>query len=491
MKQSKKRVKELTAPLALFGFFVPLAVILFLLSQGVSIMLALTAAICVESLFGIYLGYSWTDLEEYALKGIGRVNQTVVVMILIGMLIGVWLCAGSVQTMLYYGINLIHPKFFLPIAFVICIITSLVTGTSWGTAGTMGIALIGIAQGLGIPVEMAAGAIISGALVGDKLSPLSDTTLLSSATARVKLFDHILSMCFITFPVSIIAIVVYSFLGMRYGSGELNLASVNLLTDSLASSCNVGLLMLIPLLFVLVLSALKKPTIPVFAGGLLVGCIWAICFQNASVEQVITAAVGGFTSITGNADVDKLLSRGGALSMAETIFLCIGAGMFSGIFERTGVLSRLMESLSRVVRSVGGLVLSVTVTGIALMFGGAGQSCTLSLPAIAFRDAFEDMDVHPCVLSRTLEATGTVLGSIVPWDASAILYTGLFGVSVAQYLPFNLVAVLSPVIAVATAFIGFGIFHFNEPVHATLKLRSYKKALNTAPGENLPVDPIS
>ena len=167
-------------------------------------MLALTAAICVESIFGVYLGYSWEDIEEYALKGIGRVNQTVIVMILIGMLIGVWISAGSVQTMLYYGINLIHPKLFLPIAFIICIITSLVTGTSWGTAGT-GIALIGIAQGLGIPAPMAAGAIISsGALVGDSF-PLSDTTLLAAATSRVKLFDHILSLCYVTLPVSIIS----------------------------------------------------------------------------------------------------------------------------------------------------------------------------------------------------------------------------------------------------------------------------------------------
>lgn len=473
--EKRREIKQLSVPMAVLGFFVPLTVILFLLSQGVSIMLALAAAICVESAFGVWMGYTWEEIEEYAMKGIGRVNQTVIVMILIGMLIGVWISAGSVQTMLYYGINMIHPKFFLPIAFVICIITSVVTGTSWGTAGTMGIALIGIAQGLGIPVEMAAGAVISGALVGDKLSPLSDTTLLASATAGVKLFDHILSLCFVTVPVSLIAIVVYSILGFHYGSGQIDLSAVQALSDSLASSCNVGLPMLIPLLFVLVLSALKKPTIPVFAGGLLVGCIWAVAFQGETVEEVISAAVNGFTSATGNADIDSLLSRGGALSMAETIFLCIGAGMFSGIFERTGVLSKLMESLRRVVKSVGGLVFSVTVTGIALMFGGAGQSCTLSLPAIAFREGFEEMDVHPSVLSRTLECTGTVLGSIVPWDASAILYTGLFGVSVAQYLPFNLVSILSPVMAVVTAFIGFGVFHFHEQVHITMKLRKYGK----------------
>jgi len=149
--------------------------------------------------------------------------------------------------------------------------------------------------------------------------------------------------------------------------------------------------------------------------------------------------------------------------------------MFSGIFERTGVLHRLMDSLCKVVKSVGGLVLSLTVTGIVLMFGGAGQSCTLSLPAIAFRNAFDDMDVNPCVMSRTLECTGTVLGSIVPWDASAILYTGLFGVSVAQYLPFNLIALLSPILAVVTAFIGFGVFKSNETVHFTLKCKKYDK----------------
>lgn len=308
IEKTKKR-RELTVPMAVFGFFVPLLVILFLLSQGVSIMLALAAAVCVESVFGVWLGYTWDEIEEYAMKGIGRVNQTVIVMILIGMLIGVWISAGSVQTMLYYGINMINPKFFLPIAFIICIITSIVTGTSWGTAGTMGIALIGIAQGLGIPVEMAAGAIISGALVGDKLSPLSDTTLLSSATAGVKLFDHILSLCYVTIPVSAVAIIVYSILGFRYGGGQADLSAVQALSESLASSCNVGILMLVPLLFVLILSALKKPTIPVFAGGLLIGCIWAVVFQGATVEEVISSAINGFTSTTGNADIDSQIGR--------------------------------------------------------------------------------------------------------------------------------------------------------------------------------------
>ena len=470
-----KKKRELSIGLALFGFFAPLVVLLALIFSGVSIMLGLTAAICVEGLFGVWLGHSWEELEESAMKGIGRVNQTVIVMILIGMLIGVWISAGSVQTMLYYGINLITPKLFLPVAFIICVITSLVTGTSWGTAGTMGIALIGVAQGLEIPVEMAAGAIISGALVGDKLSPLSDTTLLASATSGVKLFDHIMSLMYVTVPASIIALITYTLLGMHHGSAEADLSAIQVLSDTLQNSCNLNVFMLSPLLFVLVLSAMRKPTIPVFAGGLVLGCVWAMVFQGATLTEVVTAAISGFVSTTGNADVDSLLSRGGALGMAETIFLCIGAGMFSGIFERTGVLSKLMEYLRRVVKSVGGLVFSLTATGVALMFGGAGQSCTLSLPAIAFGDAFDEMDVNRSVMSRTLECTGTVLGSIVPWDASSILYTGLFGVSVIQYLPFNLLAILSPILAVVTAYIGFGVFRSDEPVHFTLKLKKYDK----------------
>ena len=470
-----KKKRELSIGLALFGFFAPLVVLLAIIFSGVSIMLGLTAAICVEGLFGVWLGHSWEELEESAMKGIGRVNQTVIVMILIGMLIGVWISAGSVQTMLYYGINLITPKLFLPVAFIICVITSLVTGTSWGTAGTMGIALIGVAQGLEIPVEMAAGAIISGALVGDKLSPLSDTTLLASATSGVKLFDHIMSLMYVTVPASIIALITYTLLGMHHGSAEADLSAIQVLSDTLQNSCNLNVFMLIPLLFVLVLSAMRKPTIPVFAGGLVLGCVWAMVFQGATLTEVVTAAISGFVSTTGNADVDSLLSRGGALGMAETIFLCIGAGMFSGIFERTGVLSKLMEYLRRVVKSVGGLVFSLTATGVALMFGGAGQSCTLSLPAIAFGDAFDEMDVNRSVMSRTLECTGTVLGSIVPWDASSILYTGLFGVSVIQYLPFNLLAILSPILAVVTAYIGFGVFRSDEPVHFTLKLKKYDK----------------
>jgi NhaC family Na+:H+ antiporter len=464
-KAVNNNIKPLSAQLALFGFLLPLILILALLYIKVDIKIALAAAISVESIFAVYLGYSWEEIEKFALKGISRVNQTVIVMLLIGMLIGVWICAGSVQTMLYYGINMINPKFFLPIAFFICIITSTMTGTSWGTAGTMGIALIGIAQGLNIPTAMAAGAIISGALVGDKLSPLSDTTLLAAAVTEVKLYDHIISLCHVTIPVSIIAAVFYTFLGFRYVGGTADLESIRILSESLQSSCTISPLMLVPLIFVLLMSAMKKPSIPVFAGGVLLGIIWAIVFQDMALSDVVKSTINGFVSKTGNADIDKLLTRGGAMDMAGTIFLCIGAGMFAGVFECTGVLSRLMQSLVHVVKNVGALVSAVTITGIALMFGGAGQSCTITLPAVAFRKAFEDMDVHPSVLSRTLECTGTVLGSIVPWDASAILYSGLFGVSVMQYLPYSLLSYLSPIAAVVTAYIGFGVFKYNEEVH--------------------------
>ncbi|MDO5689151.1 MAG: Na+/H+ antiporter NhaC [Tissierellia bacterium] len=459
-----KERRRLTLPLATIGFLAPLIVILIMLRFKLDIKLAMAAGITIECLYGIYLGCTWEELEESAMKGISKVSQTVIVMMLIGMLIGVWLTAGSVQTLLYYGINLIHPKLFLPLAFLICVITSLITGTSWGTAGTMGIALIGVAQGLGIPPEMAAGAIISGALVGDKLSPLSDTTLLTSAVTEVKLFDHIMSLCYVTIPVSIVATIIYTLLGWNIGGDTYSLTAIESLSAGLQQSSKIGLLMLVPLAFVLIASAMRKPSIPVFAMGVAIGIIWSVLIQGHSMQDVVNAAIKGFTSITGNESIDKLLSRGGLMSMSGTIFLCIGAGMLSGVFEETRVLATLVDHIRTIIKTAGSLVLSVTATCVAMMFGGAGQSCTLTLPAVAFREAFEEYNIHPAVLSRTLECSGTVLGSLVPWDASAILYTGLFGVSVGQYLPYNYLALFSPTFAVITAYIGYGMFTKDEPI---------------------------
>ena len=460
---------------ALLALIFVIAVVVAAIRTKVGIQMGLAMGGCTAIVFALLMGNKWSDIQDTVKRVVGDSATTLLILLSVGMMVGIWIIGGTVPTLLYYGLKICSPNIIVPLAFVLCAITSLFTGTSFGSIATMGLALFGVGTSMGISAPLMAGAVCSGAFFGDKMSPLSDTTLLASATSGVKLFDHITSLLFVTVPASLISIVVYGLLGMRYASGDVDLSAVKVLSDSLLGSCHVSVLMLVPLLFVLVLSAMRKPTIPVFAGGLVIGCIWAMVFQGASLNDVISAAINGFVSATGNADVDKLLSRGGALSMAETIFLCIGAGMFSGIFERTGVLHRLMDSLCKVVKSVGGLVLSLTVTGIVLMFGGAGQSCTLSLPAIAFRNAFDDMDVNPCVMSRTLECTGTVLGSIVPWDASAILYTGLFGVSVAQYLPFNLIALLSPILAVVTAFIGFGVFKSNETVHFTLKCKKYDK----------------
>lgn len=462
--KTNKKTKELTLTMALVGFFAPLLIMLTMLFMKIDIKLALTVGIAIEAGYGILLGYPWEEIEESAMKGIGRVNQTVIIMMLIGMLIGVWLSAGCIQTMLYYGINIIRPSLFLPICFALCIITSLCTGTSWGTAGTMGIALIGVADGLGIPIAMAAGAVISGALVGDKLSPLSDTTLLASAVTEVNLYDHIVSLMYVTVPVSIISFIIYTLIGLKYGSTTASLESIQILSNSLKQSTNINLLMLVPLLLVLILSARRKPCIPVFAVGIVTGIVWALIFQKQSLSSIATSAITGYVSATGNISLDKLLSRGGLMSMADTIFLCIGAGTFSGIFEQTKVLAKIMETLTQIVKTVGGMVFSVTATGTLLMFGGAGQSCTLTLPAIAFKDAFDNFGVHRCVLSRSLECTGTVLGALVPWDASAILYTSLFGVSVLEYLPFNYISTLAPIGAIVTAYIGYGVFKKGERV---------------------------
>jgi len=465
--------KELTLTKAMIGFVAPLATILIMVLSGIDITIGLGLAIVVEGAFGAYLGYSWDELEEGAMKGFSRINQTVVIMMLIGILIGVWISAGSVQTMLYYGINLIHPRLFLPLAFIICIITSMMTGTSWGTAGTVGIALIGVAHGLGVPASMAAGAIISGALVGDKLSPLSDTTLLSSAITETNLFDHIISLTHVTLPVSVIALIAYAALGARYGAADASIETVEVLSESLKASCNINIFMIIPLLFVLVASGMRKPSLPVFAAGAIIGVLWAVIFQGHTLIEVVDAAINGFVSTTGNAAIDKLLTRGGLLSMSSTIYLCIEAGILSGIFGVTKVLDKLLESMRGFIKNATRLVFTTSATGALLMFAGAGQTSSLTIPAVAFKEAYDDFEINSAVLSRTLECSGTVLGSIVPWDASALLYTSLFGVSVAEYLPFNFLATLSPIFDVLTVYLGYGVFKKGEQV--SLKLFKFER----------------
>lgn len=455
---------NISTPKALVGFSVPLACVIGLVVLGADIFAALAVGIFVSASYAAFMGFAWKTIHAAAMSGLQRVMPAAFIMMLVGALIGIWMLSSSVPAMLYYGIQLIHPQFFLTITFFICIITSLATGTSWGTAGTMGVALIGVASGVGIPLSMTAGAIISGALIGDKFSPLSDSTLLASASAGADLFDHITSMLYTTLPAAVVCITIYTISGLQYGDLSLESESVSTLVSGIQRSFNIGFLSLIPVILILGLSVKKVPAMIVFSVGIVFSGIWAMLTQGSSLLTVLDVAINGFVSETGTESIDNLLTKGGAMSMAHTIYVSLGAGIFGGILNETGILRVLIDKVAQAMRGVGSLITTVTASCLALMFGGGGQYCTLSLPGVAFSKVFEEKDIHPSVLSRTMEDSGTLVGSVIPWDVSAIFYASVLGVATLDYMPYAYLVILCPLLAILNGYMGFGVFRTKDKV---------------------------
>lgn len=344
-------------------------------------------------------------------------------------------------------------------------LTALATGTSWGSAGTMGIALIGVAAGMGMPLPLAAGAIIAGAIIGDKMSPLSDSVLLASASSGTPVFDLIPCMFYTTVPLGILCFIIYWILGGRYASGSMDMEAITTLTQGLNSAFHINPVMLVPLIIVLIMSAKKCPGFLTFTCGILTGILLAVLFQGQSLNQVLNYAVNGYVCESGLESLDSLLSRGGALSMGQIVFASLMAGMFSGSLKYLGTLEVLMSKLKLVVKNSTSLVITTVGVCVLLMLGGGGQYSTLTLPGAAFGDFYKEMDVHSAVLGRTMEDVGTMIEPIIPWTVSGIYYSGLFGVTVAEYFPYTIIAFLSPLLAILNAVLGIGIFHCSDQIH--------------------------
>lgn len=458
-------MKELSFRQALLGFLLPLAAVISLVLSGNNIVIALFSAVLVESVYCLILGFKWAEIDSAIMKGGSAMLGAVLIMILVGIMIATWMASGTIPSLLYYGMKIINPMFFLPITFILCILTSLATGTSWGTAGTMGIALVGVASGLGIPLPLVVGCILSGALIGDKMSPLSDSVLLASASSETNIFDLIPCMLYSTVPLGVICLVFYAFAGFKYGNAQMNLESVNVLTEGLKSNFMINPLMLIPPIIVIAMSMKKCPGFLTFTAGIVTSILLAMLFQHQSLNLVLNFAVNGYVCKSGIKSLDGLLSRGGALSMGQIVFASLMAGMFSGTLKNLGILDVLMTRLKVVINSSRSLIVTTVCVCIVLMMGGGGQYTTLTLPGAAFGKFYKELDVHSAVLGRTMEDIGTMIDPIIPWTVSGIFYSGLFGIPVAAYFPFTIIAFLSPVMSVFNGLTGSGVFHCNDKIN--------------------------
>lgn len=402
-------------------------------------------------------GYGWKEIEQGMIQGITQALQSVIILIIIGVLIGVWLQAGVVPAMIYYGFNILSPKIFLFATLIICSITSLATGTSWGTVGTVGIALMGIAKGLGVPAPIAAGAIISGAYFGDKMSPLSDTTNLAPAVAGTDVFTHVRHMIYTTGVTYAIVSIIYLVLGLRFGQGDITISTINQIKAGLTSQFYISPLLLIPPLVVIACVALKAPAIPSITLGVILGGFEAFIFQKADLGMIINAGYSGYLSETGVQLIDELLSAGGMTSMMYSVSLTIAAMMFGGILESTGQMEALMQPLLVRIKTDGGLIASTVASCVATNMLLPEQYISVVVPGKMFSKVYQERGLHPKNLSRALEDGGTITSVLVPWNTCGAFMKDVLGISAVAYGPWAFLNYINPIISIIYGFTGFTI----------------------------------
>ena len=461
---------------------IPIGVLIALLASSVALFgdasssgpnqIALILAAGAGIIIGVAHGQPWKVLESGIVCGISLAMGAILILLVVGALIGSWILAGIVPTMIYYGLQLLSPAIFFPSACALCCLVALATGSSWTTAGTVGVALIGIAAAQDLSLGLAAGAVISGAYFGDKMSPLSDTTNLAPAMAGTDLFTHIRHMAWTTTPSIVLALILFAIIGLR-GAAPQDTAAVNVILESLRGSFEIGLHLLIPLALVLFLVIRKMPALPALLIGSLAGCLFAVLFQQEAVIAYAAAgdkpawaalAKGAWMSLfdgyklqSGNAALDELLSRGGMSSMLSTVWLILSAMMFGAVMETTGMLGRIAASILSMVRGTGSLIAATLGTALGMNIVASDQYIAIVLPGRMFRAEYERRGLDPKNLSRALEDAGTLTSPLVPWNTCGAFMATTLGVATFTYLPFAFFNLINPLVSLAYGFTGFTI----------------------------------
>lgn len=404
----------------------------------------------IAALIAFKTGHSWKRIEKGMLDGIANSLQAIIILLVIGILIGVWIQSGVVPTLLYYGLKILHPKFFLPATLLICAVTSLATGTSWGTSGTIGIAMIGIGAGLGFPLPIVAGAVLSGAYFGDKMSPLSDTTNMAPAIVGTDLYTHIKHMAYTTAVSFGLALIIEIALGLYYSGNEnASMESVQIILTTIDATFNINILMLLPPIVVLAMAMKKIPAIPGIVMGVITAAVLGMLLQGNSMGELLNAGYGGYHSETGVPSVDALLSKGGLSAMSYTISIIIVAMMFGGIVEETGQLRAIVNKILQKAQSRGSLFLAVVSTAVGANFIVAEQYMAIVISGKMYAQAFRDRGLHPKNLSRAVEDSATVTSCLVPWNSGGAYQSATLGVPTIAYAPFCFFNWLSPLVTAA------------------------------------------
>ncbi len=404
----------------------------------------------------VFWGISWDRIQADIVANLASIMVPILILLAVGMLIGIWIQAGIVPLLIYHGLRLLSPGIFLVVTALICAVMSLATGTSWGTAGTMGIALMGVATGLGIPAPMAAGAVIVGAIFGDKLSPLSDTTILAPAMSGVEVMDHVKHMLWTTVPSFLVSLGLYAYLGAGY-SGQILPTSLDSILSLLSKSFVLSPVLLLPPVLVIFLILMKWPTLPTFFVGIVTAVVLAMVVQGDSIVQVAKAMNGGFTTKLGLEVVDKMLMRGGLQSMLGSVALIIGSVVFGSPLQTAGVFEALVTRIESWATSQRRVALSGIGLHSLLFLVIGSYYVTFAIVGPLLKGLYNKKGLDGTNLSRTLEDTGTALAPLVPWSVTGVYMATTLSVPTGQYWAYAPMLYLGIVFAIFYAATGIGM----------------------------------
>lgn len=427
----------------------------------------LLLATAYAAFIAIRVGLTWSEMEAGIIERLKTAMPAIFILFSVGIIISTWIYSGTVPMLIYYGLKIIDPSYFLVTAFVIVAIVSIATGTAWGSTATAGVALIGIAVELNIPLGIAAGAIISGGVFGDKLSPLSDTTNLAPLVVGVDLYDHIKHMLYTTIPASIVGLIVWFFVGLKVGGNSTSNEGIIALMGQLDSIYNWNLFMLLPFAIILFGAFRKLPTVPIMLLSSIVAVFIGMLSNGFSFVDGMKSMANGFnvTMITSeNFDptlisetVTSLISRGGIFSMTTIVVTIFCGYAFAGIVEVSGCLERILQSFSNKVKTITQLVGATIIASTTIVFTAGVASISIIMVGVLMKEAYEQKGLHAKNLARTLEDSGTMLLPFVPWGVSGVFYLEVLGVGPGEYWMWAIPCYLSIVFAMFYAKTGIGM----------------------------------
>ncbi len=400
----------------------------------------------------MFMGYKINELQDMAWDMAKHSFEPNVIILVVGAMIGTWIASGTIPFIIYLGLQFISPDFFFITALVLCSLTSLATGTSWGTLGTVGLAIMGVGNILGVPAPLTAGAVISGAYFGDKMSPLSDSTILAASIVDTPVMTHIKHMLYTTVPAYIITAVIFTILGFVNTTGTYDQSFTTEIMATIENTFDLSWITLIPVLFVLVLLVRQTPSIPSLLTGTILGGIIAVVYQHNSIENILDFMMNGFSVETGDDFVNELLNRGGVMSMVSTFLVIFLALCISGMLEKTGIMNALIEPL---IKKCGNSTFKIVLVTLVLTYvtNAIGSSMLFAsiVTGTLMKNVFANKNLAPENLSRTLEDGGTFGSVLIPWNSNALYASQMLGVSQFAFIPYCFLNWITPIIGLVLA----------------------------------------